>query len=431
MIQVVKEVPSGPRIYVVGVGGAGCNAVDSMYESQLAGVTFLAVNTDRQALELCKTDNKLQIGMNTTCGLGTGGDPDVGKAAALEDAQAISDALRGADLVFLTAGLGGGTGSGATPVIADIAKREIKALTVAIVTKPFVIEGTARMRRSECAQLALRHVVDTLITVPNEKLMKIIDEHTTLTEALQVSNRVLMQCVQSISDLITQPGLINLDFAAIRAIMNDTGGAVMGVGFGQGPDRANIAFQAASSSPLMEEVVIEGARGILINITGGPDLTLREIYSAISDHITSKADPDADIHLGVVRDDRMQDEMKVTILATGFAPRLDRERERDRIRERPQRPGKTESQPAPDLQDLQIPAYLRSTRTYDDDEPISLPVPTAEPAATGRGLRLDARHLEPETAGSEEDEPLERVPSRQPRKTREESSSIFPRIFSS
>lgn len=351
MIEMVIEKPKGPRILVVGVGGAGTNAVDNMALSGLAHVDFLVMNTDAQALERSKTENQLHIGKDVTKGLGTGANPLLGEKAALEDRDRILEAIDGTDLMFITAGLGGGTGTGASPVLAELAK-EIGALTVAIVTKPFDFEGAIRRRHAERGQVELRQRTDTLITIPNQRLLKVIDEQTSLLDAFKVSDAVLMQCVQSISDLITQPGVINLDFADIKAIMDSTGGAVMGVGFGRGDGKAETAFAQASSSPLMEEVVLEGARGILVNITGGPDMTLHEINNAIEKYINAKADADANIIFGVVIDEKMAEEMKVTVLATGYekAPSDSEGREQPEPRQKPRE----------DMVDFEQPTFLKS-----------------------------------------------------------------------
>jgi cell division protein FtsZ len=317
----VEEQETKPRIVVVGVGGAGTNAVDNMDASGMRGVEFVAVNTDLQSLELCRTENKIHIGTKVTLGLGTGANPLLGEQAAEEDRAVLAEMLEGADLVFITCGLGGGTGTGASPVIADVA-REMGALTVAICTKPFDFEGSVRRRHADRGQRELRGKVDTLITVPNQRLLNLVDERTTLVEGFRIADSVLTQCVQSIADLITQPGLINLDFSDIRAIMNQQGGAVMGVGHGEGENRALQAFQQASSSPLMEEVVIEGAKGLLINVTTGPGVTLHELSRAMEEQIHPKADPDANIIFGVVLEEEFGDRMQVTILATGFENQL-------------------------------------------------------------------------------------------------------------
>ncbi|MDX9752369.1 MAG: cell division protein FtsZ, partial [bacterium] len=292
---------SGPKITVVGVGGGGSNAVDSMGDGSLDGVEFIVVNTDIQALQRAKTPRKIHIGKSITKGLGTGANPVLGEQAANEDRDLIRAELEGADLVFVTAGLGGGTGTGASSVIADVVK-ELGALSVAITTKPFEFEGTVRRNHAEKGQQILRKKVDTLITIPNQRLISVVDESTTLIDAFKVADSVLKQCVQSISDLITRPGLINLDFADIKSIMDTAGGAVMGVGYGRGANRAEDAFKQASCSPLMEEQVIEGAKGILINITCGSDIKLLEIDKAITTHIRNKADGDANVIFGVVID---------------------------------------------------------------------------------------------------------------------------------
>ncbi|MBI1387861.1 MAG: cell division protein FtsZ [bacterium] len=307
---------NGPKITVVGIGGGGSNAVDAMGDGHLDGVEFVVINTDAQALQRAKTPRKIHIGKSITKGLGTGANPVLGEQAANEDREMIRRELEGADLVFITACLGGGTGTGASSVVADIAK-EMGALSVAITTKPFEFEGSIRRQHAEKGQQILRKKVDTLITVPNQRLINVVDESTTLLDAFKVADNVLKQCVQSISDLITRPGLINLDFADIKSIMDTAGSTVMGVGYGHGPNRAEEAFKQASSSPLMEEQVIEGAKGILINITCGPDVKLLEIDKAITKHIREKADGDANVIFGVVIDNEMNEEMKVTILATG------------------------------------------------------------------------------------------------------------------
>ena len=321
MIELVKDNqgPSvnRPKIVVVGVGGAGCNAVDTMADGSLEGVDFVAVNTDVQALSMCLTQRKIQIGKNTTNGLGTGSNPNLGEQAANEDRETLRAELEGADLVFITAGLGGGTGTGASTVIAEIVKEQ-NAISVGITTKPFDFEGPVRRAHAERGQSILRKKVDTFITVPNQRLIRVVDESTTLKDAFRVADGVLKQCVCSIADLITRPGLINLDFSDIKAIMDYEGGAVMGVGYGKGENRSTEAFQQASSSPLMEEMVIEGAKGILVHITGPDNLTLFEVNQAIEQFINAKAVPDAHIIFGTVIDETLDDEMKVTILASGF-----------------------------------------------------------------------------------------------------------------
>jgi len=314
---IIEEVDkSYAKIKVVGVGGAGCNAVSSLLSMGLEGVDFYAINTDIQALKGSDVKNKLQIGQNITYGLGTGGDPCVGEKAALESKDAIQELLSGSDMVFITAGLGGGTGTGASPIISQIAK-EMGILTVTIVTKPFVFEGPIRMRQAIWGIDRLREFVDTLIVISNEKLLEITGPKATLLEAFNIVNDVLYQGVRSISDLITVPGLMNVDFADIKMIMGEKGGAVMGVGIGKGEGRAVEALKKACASPLLDKIVIEGAKGILINVTGGKDITLREVSDAIK-VIYESAAPDANIKWGVVIDESMKDELNITIIATGF-----------------------------------------------------------------------------------------------------------------
>jgi cell division protein FtsZ len=362
MIYMVNEPDGKPRIVVVGVGGAGTNAVEGMEASGMSKVEFIAVNTDLQSLNACQTENTLHIGGKVTQGLGTGANPLLGEQAAEEDRAKIAETLEGADLVFITCGLGGGTGTGASPVIADVA-REMGALTVAICTKPFDFEGSVRHRIAERGQRELRDKVDTLITIPNQRLLTLVDERTTLVDAFKIADTMLMKCVQSIADLITKPGQINVDFADIRAIMNQQGGAVMGVGHGEGQDRAVMAFRQASSNPLMEEVVIEGAKGILINVTTGYDVTLHELNRAIEEEIHPKADPDANIIFGVVLEDSLADRMQVTILATGF----DQERTPKDLAERPR--GEESRTYGGDDSGFERPAYLAKSeknRSYED-----------------------------------------------------------------
>ncbi len=308
----------GPaRIVVVGVGGGGGNAVNRMIASSLGGIEFIAANTDLQALRRCEATTKLQLGRRITRGLGAGADPDVGRNAALEDTDKILDLLGGADMVFLAAGLGGGTGTGAAPIIGSLSA-EVGALTVAVVTKPFSFEGRRRMLLAERGLEELRKAVDTVIAIPNERLLSFVDRGTSLSEAFTTADDVLRQSVQGISDLITMPGEVNADFADVRAIMCDQGIAVMGTGVASGDSRALEAAQRAVSSPLLEDASIEGARGCLINITGGGSLTLHEVAEAAST-ISDAVDPDATIISGLVVDESMEDEVKVTVIATGFA----------------------------------------------------------------------------------------------------------------
>ncbi|HVS16754.1 MAG TPA: cell division protein FtsZ [Thermoanaerobaculia bacterium] len=304
------------RIKVVGVGGGGGNAVNRMIDAQLRGIEFIAANTDLQALAKCRASSKLQLGRQLTRGLGAGADPEVGRKAALEDTEEILRLLDGADMVFLTAGLGGGTGTGGAPIIASLAA-EIGALTVAVVTKPFAFEGRRRMQLAERGIEELRSAVDTVIAIPNERLLSFVDRGTPLSEAFLMADDVLRQAVQGISDLITVPGEVNCDFADVRTIMSGMGMALMGTGIAKGDNRALEASQRAVSSPLLEDTSIQGARGVLINITGGADLTLHEVAEAART-ISEAVDPDANIISGLVIDPGMEDEMKVTVIATGF-----------------------------------------------------------------------------------------------------------------
>jgi cell division protein FtsZ len=321
-LQAVAE--SGARIKVIGVGGGGGNAVNRMIDAQLRGIEFIAANTDQQALAKCRAPIKLPIGGLLTKGLGAGADPEVGRKAALEDTERILETLEGADMVFLTAGLGGGTGTGAVPIIASLAA-EIGALTVAVVTKPFGFEGRRRMQQAERGVEELRNSVDTLITIPNERLLNFVERGTPLSEAFRIADDVLRQAVQGISDLITIPGEVNVDFADVRTIMTGMGMALMGTGIAKGDHRALEAAQRAISSPLLEETSIQGAKGVLINISGGYDLTLHEVAEAAR-IIADAVDPDANIISGMVIDPTIEEAMKVTVIATGFDRGLDERR---------------------------------------------------------------------------------------------------------
>jgi len=309
------------KIRVVGVGGGGSNAVDRMIESGLMGVEYLAVNTDNQVLDLSAADCKLQIGTELTRGLGTGGNPELGRKAAEESRQDIMIALDGADMVFITAGMGGGTGTGASPVVAEISK-ELGALTVAVVTKPFSVEGKKRGRLAEDGLARLKANVDTLIVIPNDRLLTLAEKELTLKEAFAFADTILQQGVKGISEVIVVPGLINLDFADVRAVMADAGTAMMGIGESAGDKRAADAAQAAINSPLLE-TSIEGAGAVLLNVTGGPDLTLDEIHAAakIVQEAASAGADETDITLGAVIDDKMEGSVRITVLATGFEPR--------------------------------------------------------------------------------------------------------------
>ena len=307
------------RIKVIGVGGGGGNAVNTMVASRLEGVEFIAANTDVQALQANRASVKIQLGRSASRGLGAGANPDVGRSAALEEREAIAAALEGADMVFVTAGMGGGTGTGGAPVVADLAK-QTGALTVGVVTKPFLFEGNKRRKQAEQGLAELKAAVDTLIVIPNQRLLSVAGENMSLADAFKRADEVLLNAVQGISDLITVHGLVNVDFADVRTIMSEQGMALMGTGRASGDRRAVEAMQAAISSPLLEDVTLDGATGLLVNITGGPNLTLREVDEAVSMAQTA-ADPDANIIFGSVVDEGLGDEVKITVIATGFQAR--------------------------------------------------------------------------------------------------------------
>jgi len=315
-LHLEEESHTGARIKVIGVGGGGGNAVNRMVQVGLDGVEFIVANTDLQALKHNAAPIKLQIGSKLTKGLGAGADPNVGRQAALEDTEKIIQALDGADMIFVTTGLGGGTGTGAAPVIASLAS-ELGALTVAVVTKPFKFEGKKRLLQAERGLDSLRECVDTIITIPNERLLTIIDRTTTLTDSFVTADDVLRQAIQGISDLILVPGLINLDFADVKTIMHGMGLAMMGTGVADGNDRAIDAARKAISSPLLEGASVNGARGVIINITGGPDLSLVEVSEA-SAIVQEAADDDANIIFGAVVDPTLKGKVKITVIATGF-----------------------------------------------------------------------------------------------------------------
>lgn len=308
---------------MIGVGGGGTNAVNRMIGSGLKGVEFWAVNTDLQALSVSLADHKLQLGNKLTKGLGAGSNPELGEKAAMESRDDITMALEGADMVFITAGMGGGTGTGATSVIAQAAK-EMGALTIGVVTKPFRFEGPVRINQAERGVAMLREKVDALIIIPNDKLLQIVERRTSIIEAFRVADEVLRQGVKGISDLITVPGLINLDFADVKTIMFDAGSAMMGIGTGTGDQRAIEAAEAAISSPLLEDT-ITGAKGVIFNVTGGPDMTLYEVNDA-AEVIYNAVDPEANIIFGSVIDEKMQDEVVITVIATGFKPKPKKEK---------------------------------------------------------------------------------------------------------
>jgi cell division protein FtsZ len=306
----------GAKIKVIGVGGGGSNAVNRMVKSGFSNVEFIVANTDEQALAASPVPNRLQIGAQLTKGLGAGADPNVGKAAALEDTEKILEALTGADLVFVTTGLGGGTGTGAAPVIASLAN-QLGALTIAVVTRPFRFEGRKRAVQAEEGAKDLAETVDTMIVIPNERLLSTVARTTSMADAFATADDVLRQAIQGISDLILVPGLINLDFADVKTIMSRMGMAIMGTGIAKGENRATVAATAAISSPLLEDASVQGARGVIINVTGGGDLTLAEVSEA-SDIIYSAAHEDANIIFGAVVDPKMEGQVKITVIATGF-----------------------------------------------------------------------------------------------------------------
>lgn len=315
MYDINLEVDSLAQIKVIGVGGGGSNAVNRMIEAGLKGVEFITVNTDAQALQLSKSSLKLQIGDKLTRGLGAGANPEVGKKAAEESKEMLMNTLRGADMVFVTAGMGGGTGTGAAPIIAEIA-REVGALTVGVVTRPFTFEGRRRSLQADQGIMALREKVDTLIIIPNDRLLEIVDKKTPMLEAFREADNVLRQGVQGISDLIAVPGLINLDFADVKTIMSEKGSALMGIGVASGENRAVEAAKKAIMSPLLE-TSIQGAKGILMNVTGGSNLGLFEVNEA-ANIINASADPDVHMIFGAVINESLKDEIVITVIATGF-----------------------------------------------------------------------------------------------------------------
>jgi cell division protein FtsZ len=352
-------------IKVVGVGGGGTNAVNRMVDAGLSGVEFIAVNTDAQALLMCDADVKIHIGAKATRGLGAGANPEVGRAAAQESRDELKEALKGADMIFVTAGEGGGTGTGGAPIVADLS-RELEALTVGVVTRPFSFEGRKRSQQAEHGIDELRDRVDTLIVIENDRLLQVVEKKTSIMDAFKMADDVLRQGVQGITDLITIPGLVNLDFADVRTIMRDAGSALMGIGAASGENRAAEAARIAVSSPLLE-ASIEGATGILLNVTGGSEIGLFEVNEA-AEVVTSAADQNANVIFGAVIDDAMGDEVRVTVIATGFGPTRQRRR-----RERPDTAGPREPRPSsrppkngdggfempPDV--LEVPSFLRDS----------------------------------------------------------------------
>jgi len=345
-------------IKVVGIGGGGTNAVNRMVDAGLAGVEFIAVNTDAQALMMCDADLKIHIGSKVTRGLGAGADPAVGHAAAHESRDELKESLKGADMIFVTAGEGGGTGTGGAPIVAELA-RELDALTVGVVTRPFSFEGRKRAEQAEVGIEELRDRVDTLIVIENDRLLQVVEKKTSILDAFKIADDILRQGVQGITDLITVPGIVNLDFADVRTIMRDAGSALMGIGAATGDNRAAEAARTAVSSPLLE-ASIEGATGVLLNISGPPDIGLFEVNEA-AEVVTSAADQNANVIFGAVIDDALKDEVRVTVIATGFGAQR---RRRPRTREAPVQEEADERRPGDEGFDvpedvLDVPSFLR------------------------------------------------------------------------
>ena len=366
--NIPNQLESFARIKVVGVGGGGCNAVDRMIDEGLQGVDFMAVNTDAQALMLSKAPMRVRIGEKLTRGLGSGGDPETGRKAAEETVEDLYEVMRGADMVFITSGMGGGTGTGAAPIIAQVAK-EVGALTIGVVTRPFTFEGSRRIQAAEAGISKLKEQSDTLIVIPNDRLLQIVDKRANLQQAFRLADDVLRQGVQGISELITVPGLINLDFADVRTIMSEGGAALMAVGVGKGEDAARIAAEQAISSQLLD-ITIDGARGILFNVTGGTDLTLFEVNQAAA-IIKETAHPDVNLIFGAVIDPNLNDEVRITVIATGFEragmPRRIVEQPVSENRDRPAATTTASAQSPKEFQprafnteDLDIPTFLRN-----------------------------------------------------------------------
>lgn len=361
MLEFDIDMEQFAQIKVVGVGGGGNNAVNRMIAAGLRGVEFIAINTDKQALLLSKSNTKIQIGDKITKGLGAGANPDIGEKAANESKDEIAQAIKGADLVFVSAGMGGGTGTGAAPVVAQIAK-EMGILTVGVVTRPFMFEGRKRMQYAERGIENLKDAVDTLVTIPNDRLLQVAEKKTSIVDAFRMADDVLRQGVQGISDVIVVPGLINLDFADVKTVMLNTGLAHMGVGRASGESKAEDAAKQAIQSPLLE-TSIDGARGVLLNITGGPDLGLFEVNIA-AELVQKSADPDANIIVGAVIDENLKDEILITVIATGFEKgpsirKLEKPSENKNLKETPVRNSNVSEIPG---DELDIPTFLRKNR---------------------------------------------------------------------
>jgi cell division protein FtsZ len=368
-----SQLESFAHIKVVGVGGGGCNAVERMIKEGLQGVEFIAINTDAQALMLSSAPTRVRIGEKLTRGLGSGGNPEQGRKAAEESQEALYNVLRGADMVFVTGGMGGGTGTGAASIIAQIG-RELGALTIGVVTRPFAFEGSRRIQVAEAGIEKLKEQADTLIVIPNDRLLQIVDKHANLQDAFRIADDVLRQGVQGISELITVPGLINLDFADVRTIMAEGGAALMAVGTGRGEERAKMAAEQAISSQLLD-ITIDGARGILFNVTGGPDLTLYEVNQAAA-IIKETAHPDVNLIFGAVIDQNMSDEVRVTVIATGFERSgltVRRAAEPQKNPFRLEKPATAQDETARELQSVEVAKTDFAPRTFNTED---LDIPT-------------------------------------------------------
>ncbi|HCF59503.1 MAG TPA: cell division protein FtsZ [Myxococcales bacterium] len=382
-----QDIKQAAKIRVIGVGGGGCNAINTMINSGVERVEFIACNTDIQALANNRAPTKIQIGTNLTRGLGAGANPEIGRSAALESRDEIAAALEGADMVFVTAGMGGGTGTGAAPVVADIAK-SMEALTVGVVTKPFIFEGNKRRKQAEQGLVELKAAVDTLITIPNQRLLVLEDERMPLLDAFRRADEVLLNAVQGISDLIQYNGYINVDFADARTIMADKGLALMGTGVGTGDKRALVAMQQAISSPLLEDATIDGATGLLINITAPKDISLQEINEAVM-LVQEAADPEAEIIFGsLINDVPDAQEVKITIIATGFSPKDVQKRSAGSA---------IVTRPAPALRQEEIAAFASASR------PPRLPLAAEKSAGLASVGALDDALALPPAAATEED----------------------------
>ena len=370
MFELVENVSQSAVIKVIGVGGGGGNAVHHMINSEVDGVEFICANTDAQALNSLKTKTILQLGSNITKGLGAGANPEIGRQAAIEDRDEIADVLSGADMVFITAGMGGGTGTGATPIVAEVAK-EMGILTVAVVTRPFPFEGKKRSSIAEKGIAELSEHVDSLITIPNEKLLDVLGKEASLLEAFKAANNVLLGAVKGIADLIMHPGTINVDFADVRTVMSEMGMAMMGTGFASGEDRAREASESAIRSPLLEDVNLEGARGILVNIAAGENLSLGE-FAEVGDTIEEFASDDATVVVGTVIDPNLDEEMRVTVVATGLGSH----------HERPTKVvDNTETMATTDYRELDRPAIMRNRENAEYASPMA--------KAVGPGADMD------------------------------------------